>query len=87
MHFFAARFDGGFEGAKKRVVVKSCGPNAGTAVAADKAAPEKPRLDYVFIMGKDSARAKKLTPVTLAAEVRRVRTRLHGCHSRRRRGG
>lgn len=67
MTFFADRFDGGFEGAKKQAVVKSGGAKAATTVPS-KAAPEKPRLDYVFIMGEDSARAKKVNPFYTEAE-------------------
>jgi hypothetical protein len=54
MDFFATRFEGGYDGAKKNPVVKSGGADKAKAAAPDKAAPEKPRLDYVFIMGEDS---------------------------------
>jgi Domain of unknown function (DUF4157) len=57
MAFFAARFEGGFAQLKQgKVVVKSGGVAKAGPVAVDKT-PEKPRLDYVFIMGdtkKDS---------------------------------
>ncbi len=68
MDFFAARFDGGFEGAKKQPVVKSGGAQKAKAATTGKATPEKPRLDYVFIMGEDSARAKKVNPFYTEAE-------------------
>jgi hypothetical protein len=68
MDFFATRFDGGFEGAKKQPVVKSGGAEKARAATTAKATPEKPRLDYVFIMGEDSARAKKVNPFYTEAE-------------------
>ena len=52
--FFADRFDGGFERLKEgKVAVKSGGAAkaAGPSAAKAKAEPDKPRLDYVFIMG------------------------------------
>jgi len=67
MDFFATRFDGGYEGAKKNPVVKSGGADKAKAAAPDKT-PEKPRLDYVFIMGEDSPRAKKVNPFYSEAE-------------------
>jgi hypothetical protein len=53
MAFFAARFEGGFERLKEgKVVVKSRGgAPTGKTAPAGKAAPEKPRQDYIFIMG------------------------------------
>jgi len=68
MDFFATRFEGGYDGAKKNPVVKSGGADKAKAAAPDKAAPEKPRLDYVFIMGEDSPRAKKVNPFYSEAE-------------------
>lgn len=67
MDFFAARFDGGYEGAKKSPVVKSGGADQAKVASPDKT-PDKPRLDYVFIMGEDSARAKVANPFYSQAE-------------------
>ncbi len=67
MDFFATRFDGGYEGAKKNPVVKSGGADKARTAAPDKT-PEKPRLDYVFIMGEDSPRAKRVNPFYGEAE-------------------
>ena len=52
-----------------KVVVKSGGGREGQGRGAvDKATPEKPRLDYVFIMGEDSARRRRSTPSTRKPE-------------------
>ena len=60
---FSQRFVGGFEALKRgEVKIKTGQEKAASAAQAGKAAAEGPRADYVFIMGEDSARAKKTNP-------------------------
>ncbi len=68
--FFSRRFEGGFAALEKgEVRVRSGAQPASAGQGVDvKAAPEPPRDDYVFIMGKDSAKAKKSNPFYTEAE-------------------
>jgi hypothetical protein len=69
MDFFATRFKGGYDALKKgQVTVEVQAAKTGGATKEAPAAPPKPRLDYVFIMGEDSARAKKINPFYTMAE-------------------
>jgi hypothetical protein len=67
--FFSEKFVGGFEALKRgEVRIKTGQEKAASTAQADKAAMEGPRADYVFIMGEDSARAKKVNPFYTEAQ-------------------
>ena len=67
--FFSEKFVGGFEALKRgEVRIKTGQEKAASTAQADKAATEGPRADYVFIMGEDSAKAKKVNPFYTEAE-------------------
>ena len=70
--FFSKRFEGGFTALEKGDVrVKAGGGTtnaAPTGGAQQAAVPEKPREDYIFIMGEDSKKAKKENPFYTEAE-------------------